>query len=296
MIMKETLKEKSEKTTAHKIGIIDVGGGMRDSYGAGIYDWCLDNGVSFDYGIGVSAGSANLTSFIAGQRGRNLKFYTDYDLRDECMSMKNFLRTRNFVDLDYVYGTLSNSDGECPLDFKAIMDNPMEFKIVATDSLNGRPHYFDKTEMSQDDYGAIKASSCVPAANQPYYVHGTRYYDGGFSDPIPLHRCFLDGCDKAVLILTRPRDFERSPKKDRLTSAMLRIRHPQAARAMKNRAVLYNYQLRTAKEYEKQGRLLILAPDDIGGMKTLTKDRSMIEALYYKGYKDAEAIKEFLER
>ena len=127
-----------------KTGIIDVGGGMRDAYGAGIYDWCLDNDVSFDYCIGVSAGSANLSTFLAGQRGRNIKFYTDYDLREECMSMKNYVRTRNFVDLEYVYGTLSNSDGECPLDFDAVMKNPAEFKIVATESISGKPHYFDK--------------------------------------------------------------------------------------------------------------------------------------------------------
>ena len=277
---------------ARKTGIIDVGGGMRDSYGAGIYDWCLDNGVSFDYCIGVSAGSANLSSFLAGQRGRNLKFYTDYDLRDECMSMKNFVRTRNFVDLDYIYGEMTNSYGECPLDFEAVVANPAEFKIVVTDALSGKPHYFDKSDMSQDDYGAIKASSCVPGANKPYYVQGTRFYDGGISDPIPVKKCFEDGCEKAVLILTRPRDFERSPKKDRLITNLIRSKYPNAAKAMSMRAAVYNSQLRLAKEYEKQGKLLILAPDDIGGMKTLTKDRDMIEALYYKGYKDAEAIRE----
>lgn len=278
-----------------KYGIIDVGGGMRDAYGAGVLDWCLDNGVHFDYCIGVSAGSANLSSYLAKQRGRNLKFYIDYDLRDEVMSMKNFLRDRNFVDLDYVYGELSNSYGECPLDFEAAMADPAEYKIVATDSLNGRPHYFDKTDMAQDDYCAIKASSCVPGANLPYYVKGTRYFDGGISDPIPVEKCFADGCDKVVLILTRPRDFERSPKKDRLAVQMLRAGFPEAAKAMRNRAATYNKQLRLAKEYEKQGKVLIIAPDDIGGMKTLTKDKEMIEKLYHKGYSDAEAIREFLK-
>ena len=31
-------------------------------YAAGVFDWCLENGVKFDYGIGISAGSANLAS------------------------------------------------------------------------------------------------------------------------------------------------------------------------------------------------------------------------------------------
>ena len=53
-----------------KIGVIDVGGGLRGIYAAGVFDWCMDNGVQFDYGIGISAGSANLASYLSGQRGR----------------------------------------------------------------------------------------------------------------------------------------------------------------------------------------------------------------------------------
>ena len=48
------------------IGVIDVGGGMRDIYGSGVFDYCLENGISFDYCIGVSAGSANICSYMAG--------------------------------------------------------------------------------------------------------------------------------------------------------------------------------------------------------------------------------------
>lgn len=39
-----------------KIGVVDVGGGLRDIYGVGIFDFCLDNNLNFDLGIGVSAG------------------------------------------------------------------------------------------------------------------------------------------------------------------------------------------------------------------------------------------------
>ena len=64
-----------------KTGLIDVGGGLRGVYAAGVLDRCLDEGVRFDYGIGISAGSANLASFLAGQRGRNLRFFRDYSQR-----------------------------------------------------------------------------------------------------------------------------------------------------------------------------------------------------------------------
>ena len=38
-----------------KIGIIDVGGGFRDIYGAGVLDVCMEQGIRFDYCIGISA-------------------------------------------------------------------------------------------------------------------------------------------------------------------------------------------------------------------------------------------------
>ena len=279
-----------------KTGIIDVGGGLRGSYTAGVYDWCHDNDISFDYCIGVSAGSANLSSFLAGQRGRNLKFYTDYNMRPESMGVKNYIKTRNFVDLDYIYGELTNSYGEYPLNYDALMENPAEFRIVATDALTGKPAYFDGKELRRDDYASIKASSCVPGANRPYKINGRPYYDGGMSDPIPLEKCFQDGCDRVVLVLTRPKNFSRSPDKDKLVSRLLSREYPQAAEAMRRRAIRYNTQLWLAKQYEKDGKVLIIAPDDIGDMSTLTRDPEMIGTLYRKGYRDARALKDFISK
>lgn len=66
-----------------KYGIIDVGGGLRGIYGAGVLDRCLEENVHFDCCIGVSAGSANMTSYVAGQKGRNKPFYDEYSFRKE---------------------------------------------------------------------------------------------------------------------------------------------------------------------------------------------------------------------
>lgn len=48
-----------------KTGAVDVGGGLRGVYTAGVFDYCLDQDIRFDLGIGVSAGSANVASYIA---------------------------------------------------------------------------------------------------------------------------------------------------------------------------------------------------------------------------------------
>ena len=92
--------------TEQKIGVIDVGGGTRGIFGAGVLDFCMDNGIHFDHFVGVSAGSANGASYIAGQKGRNLVFYNEYAFRKEYMSWENFRKTGSYIDLDYIYGTL----------------------------------------------------------------------------------------------------------------------------------------------------------------------------------------------
>ena len=151
-----------------KIGIVDVGGGLRGIYAAGVLDYCMDQGIRFDVGIGVSAGSANLASYTAGQKGRNYQFYIEYAFRKQYMSLGNFIRKKSYVDMDYVYGTLCGADGENPLDYPALRDNPMEFYVVATDAETGQPKYFDKTDIRQDDYSIMKASSAIPFVCKPY--------------------------------------------------------------------------------------------------------------------------------
>lgn len=125
-----------------KTGLIVEGGGMKCAYSAGILDKFLDDSIAFDYCIGVSAGAANTLSYLAGQRGRNLRFYTVHLDDPRYLSVRSLLRTGNLFGLQYIYGTLTNSDGADPIDYDAIMKNPAEFYMPATDALTGRAAYF----------------------------------------------------------------------------------------------------------------------------------------------------------
>lgn len=279
-----------------KTGIIDVGGGLRGIYAAGVFDWCLDNHIRFDLCIGVSAGSANVTAYVAKQRGRNYRFYAEYSFRKEYMGIGRFLRKRSFIDLDYVYGTLSNSGGEAPLDYQKMMESSSEVLVVATNAETGEAKYFDKGDMKQDRYDILKASSAIPFVCHPYSVEGIPYYDGALSDPIPIEKAFSLGCEKVVLILTRPKDIIRTTKKDEKLAAGIRKKYPVAAEKLCKRAVRYNEGIELAKQYEKQGKLLILAPDDTCGMDTLTRDLQAMKQFYAKGIRNAEQIKDFLNQ
>ena len=275
-------------------GVIDVGGGMRGIYAAGVLDCCLDEKVSFDVCIGISAGSANIGSFLSGQRGRNYRYYTEYAFRREYMSLHNFHTIGSFLDLDYIYSTLSDSDGEYPLAYSAIRDNPASFVVIATNAVTGEAKYFDKSDLSQDHYGIFKASCAIPFVCKPYIIDGVPYYDGALSDPVPVDRAFAMGCDRVVLILTKPRDTVRTSRKDDILAARIRKQYPKAAEGFHNRAERYNRDVARAKELEKEGRVLIVAPEDTEGVDTLKRDKGAFYRLYSRGYRDGHAVRDFL--
>ncbi|MEE1295306.1 MAG: patatin family protein [Bifidobacterium sp.] len=281
-------------TDHKKTALIDVGGGFRAIFGAGVLDRCQEDGVEFDHVYGVSAGSANLTSFLARQHGRNHTFYTQYAFRKEYASMDSYIHNGNFANLDYVYGTLSNHDGEYPVDYQAFADNPTDFTVIACNANNGEAHYFSKDEVHYDNFGIMKASSAVPVACQPYVIDGVPYYDGGIADPVPVQRALDDGAERVVLVLTRLKDVLREQSKDVAPSVILRRSYPAAAERLLNRYRTYNDEVALAKQYEAEGKVLILAPEDLYGLSTLSKTYEGLERMYRAGYGAAERITPFL--
>ncbi len=275
-------------------GVIDVGGGNRGAFGAGVLDYCLDHGIVFDYCIGVSAGSANCASYIAGQRGRNLRFYTKYNISREAVSIRNGLRNHSMLNLDYIFRTVSDEDGEDPLNYEAFARSGQICKIVTTDAQTGNPVFFDKQDVRKNDYGVLSASCNLPVVNRAYIFRGREYYDGGLSDPIPVRYAFDDGCDKVVAILTLPKDYFRSSQDDKRAARLLRA-YPKIRERIINRASLYNRELEELLRLEKQGKVLIIAPHAKADMDTLGKNKAVIESLYREGYQSAEKILDFLK-
>lgn len=288
--------KKPENSKHEKSGIIDVGGGMRGIYAAGVFDRCIDDEIVFDLAIGISAGSANVASYVSGQRGRNIAFYTDYTQRSEYMSAHNFLHDGSYLDMDYIYGTLSNEGGENPFDFDAFMASPTDVLVHACEAETGKGHYFGKSDFKRNGYTPLMASSSIPFVCKPYTINGTEYYDGALGDTVPLEKAYEWGCTKVVLVLTKPADALRKAGKDVVLARMIQGKYPEAAERLYKRAERYNFGVALAKALEEDGLCLVLAPDDTCGVDTLTKDPIAMMELYAKGYDDAGKIKGFLER
>ena len=275
-----------------KYGLIVEGGGMKCAYSAGILDCFIDEDISFDYVIGASAGSANAVSFLARQKYRNMRFYTDHISEPGYFGAKSFLKTGNLFGLEYIYGTLSNSTGTDPLDFPALMENPARFEAVTTSARTGKPVYFSKDEMAQDDYRIIMASSAIPAACRPVRIGSEKYFDGGVSDAIPVERALKRGCDKLVVIMSKTRDFVKEPEAHRKIYTVLCARYPNIIRALNNRHIMYSKCQKRAYELEKEGKAFIFAPSRSLPMGTYAMDPAANMEVYKLGLEDFKTEKE----
>ena len=269
-------------------GILDVGGGMRGIFGAGVTDCLLDEKVYLPYCIGVSAGSANLISYIAKQRGRNYRFYTRYAMRPEYMSLQNFLKKRSYFDLDYVYGTLSVTGGEDPVDYDAFFNAGQTLITVATRADDGKPQYFTNADFHTDDLSPLKGSCAIPGVCKPYKVGDSLYFDGGVADPVPVEKALADGCDRLLVVLTKPSDFVKKPEHFRAAYTRALRAYPNIVKELKMRAEVYNRGVEKARALASEGRAVILAPAGGYYVTAFTKNEKKLERLYREGYEAAQ--------
>ena len=278
------------------IGIIDIGGGLRGIYTSGIYDYLIDNGVDIEYCLGVSSGSANLITYVAGQRGRTKRFYDEYAFEKKYMSVGSYFKKGMLINLDYVYSEISNSGGKDPLDYEAIKNSSKIFKTVATRADTATPRYFTKDDVSQDDYTLLKACCAIPVAcRKPIKFKGEEFFDGGLSDPIPYKKAFADGCDKLIICITQPIDYRKTAMSGPLVDFTLR-KFPKIKENVLVMHNSYNNGIEEILELERQGKALVVYPRECFGIDTLSKDKEGMQKLYQLGYEDGKKIEDFINK
>lgn len=280
-----------------KVGLFVEGGGTKCAYGAGVLDVFLDENINFDYCMGVSAGAANVASFLAKQKDRNRRFYVEHVKDPEYIGIKNLIKDGSLFGLKYIYRDLSNGDGADPLDYEAMMKNPAQMCFPATDAKTGLPRYFYKDEIHKNHYEPIMATCALPVISKPISLNGHEYFDGGVSDSIPVHKMLEDGCDKIVAVMTKPRGYEMEPQgHKRLYTKWLQNEYPVIIDKLNHRHENYNASLHKLLRLQKKGKALIFwAPDDVK-MKTTSKDPKIMQTLYDAGVEDAKRDAKIVKR
>ncbi len=245
-----------------KRGLVLEGGGMRGLFVAGVVDELMKQGLdtSFDGAIGVSAGACFGMNMKSKQQGRALRYNVNLCNNPEYMSIRSFLKTGNFVNAEFSYHTLPEKVDI--FDNKTFEQNPIDFYLVCTDAITGKPVYKNMNHIDYEMLEWLRASASLPMICRPVLLNGLILYDGGLCDPIPLQQFQKIGYDKNIVVLTQPLGFQKKPTSNMWLIKILLGRFPKVIDCLKHRHEVYNAELKYIKEQEQRGNTLIIAPSE----------------------------------
>ena len=269
-----------------KTGLVLEGGALRAIFSSGVCDALLDGNIMTDYVVGVSAGIAYGVSYVSRQPRRNLEVVTRYAPDKRYMGMNNLVdkKNRSYFGLKFAYDTIPNE--LIPFDYDTFAAYPGQVEAVVTNLNTGKADYLP---VPRDDKESrlLQATCAMPILFPIYQINGQPYLDGGAADSIPWQRALDQGCDRVLVVLSRPRDYVRKP--DKLIPLIRKTYrdYPNFVRAMEDRAAVYNRSREELFAREERGELLVIAPDSTLGVSRIERDSNKLRLLWAKGYQQA---------
>jgi len=286
------------KGTRHKImlpegnALVLEGGGTRGFFSAGVLDAFMEAGVMFPYIAGVSAGAANVLSYISGQRGRNRVLVEKYVGRPQYLGYRNLISHRSLFGYDFVFKTVP--ERHVFWDRDIFDETQIRFLTGAIDCMTGKTVWFEKQDI-KPGFDTVRASCSIPLVSKMVEYGGFLLLDGGVASPIPIEKSVEDGNRFHVIILTRNTGYQKPPFKHKAVLKLVYRKYPKLVEAMLNRHEVYNRQLLLCERLSAEGKALIIRPRQPIEMESTNRDISVILRVYDEGYEEGvKALKKIL--
>ena len=264
-----------------KKGLVLEGGAMRGLFTAGIIDVMMEAGVEPDGLIGVSAGAAFGCNYKSRQPGRAIRYNTRFAKDARYSGLKSLLTTGDYFNAQFGYHIVPYQYDL--FDVETFEQNPMEFIVVCTDVLTGQAVYHKMDRVDFDELEWLRASASMPLASKVVEVAGRKLLDGGVADSIPLAYFESIGYDRNVVILTQPEGYCKQRTK---LMPLMRIglrRYPEMIQAMDRRYLMYNRELEFVRQAEREGRCLVIRPDEKLPIGHISHDPEEMKRVYQIG-------------
>ena len=274
------------------------GGGFRGMFTAGVLDVLQERGVyGFSSIWGVSAGAVNAANFRSRQIGRTMRDILAFRDDKRFMSLWSFATTGDIAGADFMYDEVQNRLDPCDVGTFNASEVPMW--AVASDVTFGTPAYLPVRSFPED-IDLVRASASLPTVSRLVEIGGHRYLDGGTTDSIPYAAAMgLPGApevegrprtDRALVVLTQDRGFvrEQAGSGEQIALRSHRYdRYPYYLEALRTRAERYNEQRERLWELEREGRCLVVAPEEPVVVGSSTRDGETLLSLYVSGRRQA---------
>lgn len=280
-----------------KTGLVLEGGGMRGLFTAGILDVLMENNVTFDGVVGVSAGATFGCNFISHQIGRVLRYNMNFRKDPKYMGIRSLIKTGDLVGAEYAYHVLPTKLDV--FDFETFEKNPTEFHVVTTNVKTGEPIYHRLDRIDYTGMEWLRASASMPILSKPVVIGDYEMLDGGIADSIPLRYFESEGFTKNIVILTQPKGFTKKLTKLMPVFKATMRKYPAIIEGMSRRHIMYNRELAYITQQQMAGKCLVICPSDTLPIGRTSQNAKKMQHVYDMGRKageeNLEAIKKFIE-
>lgn len=280
-----------------KTGLVLEGGAQRAIYTAGVLDVFMENGITFDGVVGVSAGAIHGCSFVSRQHRRSIDYTLAYAGDKNYMSWYSFLTTGNMVNEEFCYHTLPEK--LFPFDHKTFEANNTDFYAVCSNLQTGQAEYVKCAKMDKTGLAYLRASASMPFVSRISEIGGKKYLDGGICDSIPLRAFQKMGYERCVVVQTRAAGYQKKPNKLGWLAPLVYRKYPKFAAAIKNRHIMYNNELEQIEQAQKKGAAFVIRPSKNVKIHHMETDKKVLQAVYDLGRGDAikllPELKKFLK-
>lgn len=273
------------------VGLVLEGGAMRGMYTAGVLDVFMENGITADRIVGVSAGALFGVNFLSGQQGRVIRYNKRFNGDKNYMGLRPLVREGNIVSTKYAYEEVPRRLD--PFDNEKYKQSPADFYAVVTNVETGEPEYI-RIESVFDQMDVLRASGSMPFVSKIVTIGDKHYLDGGISDSIPFRWLHKQGCDKLIVILTRDMEYRKKPMSPFLIKNFMK-KYPKTMEKLFQRHTYYNDTVEELRKWEQTGKAFVIRPSQPIEIKRIEKDPDKLQAVYNLGRKDGEAYLDKLQ-
>lgn len=272
-----------------KTSLVLEGGGMRGVYTAGALTWLIDNGIEFDNAYGISTGAVHLCNFLMKDKKNLYDFAVKYITDKKAMFLPAIIRSGCIVDYDYLFNELLVN--EVHYDMSKLTESKTNGKVGVYDLNLGKTIYLDVKKINVNE---LKACTSLPLIGKVVKENGKEILDGGITDMIPIEESVKDGCNRHLIITTKPGDYKRKPAKKIIVKLMAAVysKCPNIGRDYEIRHLNYNKQIETIKNLEKNNDAIYIYPSKSSKVTRLGGKTEELVELFKLGYSDMEARKE----
>ncbi len=189
--------------------LIVEGGGFKTGFTTGILDAFLSSNYRpFQKYIGVSGGAIALSYFLSRQYRLCLSAIKLLSQDEHFTNFRRTLGAQGYMDIDYI-AKVANEKVPFALEKALEYTNDSDINFVATRRESGQAEYLKPNMDNWID--AVIASSTLPFVTKgKHVIDGIEYFDGGWSDPLPVKRAYEQGAKEILILRTWPKGEKSS--------------------------------------------------------------------------------------